>query len=353
MRSIELVTTIQKEAEHANEEQAIYTVNDILEMVDSQAGAVLAALGTLGLVTIKGRLGPVKNSNYEILYYIELRQADGAGPVLKIHVPKKFHPELYEGQLVTVQGRFVALHGITSLALKVSRLTVAEGNSQEIVAEHGLLRNIFLKPNAGEVAFPPLEEVSITYIYGKTAQVVDDFLDAFHGIDGLNFESIEVNMTDPQSITSGVMRARGSIVCLLRGGGSAGDFEVFNTPCLLAAWRDLKAFKITAIGHAQNTTMLDCFSSKVAITPTEAGRWIKSKIALSVEALRIREDNFKLQAENAVLRNRINQGNHQGQGQNITQRNISEIKPFDPGKLLFFCIVSLVAGFIIWKKYFH
>lgn len=346
-----MVTTTDKETELPA--PAIYNVDDILEMVDSQAGAVLASLGTLGLVTVKGRLGPVKNSNYEIIYYIELRQSNGAGPVLKIHVPKKFHPELYEGQLVTVQGRFVALHGITSLALKVSHLAIAEGTSQEIIAEQGLLRNIFLKPNAGETAFPSLDEMFISYIYGKTAQVVEDFLDAFHGVQGLNFEAIEVNMTDPQSIANGVARSRGNIVCLLRGGGAAGDFEVFNAPSLLTAWRDLKAFKITAIGHAQNTTMLDCFSSKVSITPTEAGRWIKSKIAINLEILKIREDNFKLQTENAVLRNSINHGNNNGNGQNMALRNPSKNKGVDLGQIVFYCIVALVAGFIIWRKYFQ
>jgi exonuclease VII large subunit len=182
-----------------------------------------------------------------------------------------------EGKVVEAFGFLHAKKGLRSTALQVSRLRLASDVSPVQVAEDKALRAIFGKANAGVDAFPT-GELLISYIHGRASAVTADFLGQLRRIPAHFLDPIEVNLREPGSIREGVERARGSVVCLLRGGGADADFEVFNHPDLLDAWRDKAAFKITALGHTQNTTLLDRFSHKVSKTPTEAGTWIIDQI---------------------------------------------------------------------------
>ena len=267
----------------------IYGVAAVLQMMDGQANALFAALGTLGMVGVTGRLGLVRVSNYPTFYGVELRDSTGSGDPLFLDIPRGLQPKDLEGKEVEAFGFLHSKKGLKSTALQVSRLKLASDLNPVQIEEDKALRAIFGKANAGPDAFPLGGELLISFLHGITSAVKADFLGQMQDLPPKYMEAVEVNLRDPGSIAEGVRRARGNVVCLLRGGGADGDFEVFNHLHLLEAWRDKAAFKITALGHTQNTTLLDRFSHKVSKTPTEAGTWIMGQLIAQQEREHWRE----------------------------------------------------------------
>lgn len=246
--------------------------SEILNMVTGQADALLARLGNLGLVGVTGTLGMVRETKYPKHYGIELR--DAAGEILYLDIPKSLNPECMTGQMVEAWG-FLKFNRNMQVTLKVTRIQLADYIPPEVLKEGLSIRAIFQKQNQGYDDFPFFEGFSISLIHGVSSLVREDFE---HQLSGVELEYCPANMKEPTSIAQAIEEATGDIVVIVRGGGNEGDFEVFNNPDILEAWREKFAFKISALGHSQNFTLLDRLSHKVCETPTAAGQYLQEKI---------------------------------------------------------------------------
>jgi hypothetical protein len=267
-----------------NQSKSVFTPSEMISMIDGQANAVLAGFGQLGFVQLYGILGPVKDSLYPIVYGVELRDSTG-GPPMLINIPKSLKPEEYSGCEVFVGG-FLQSRNCLKISLKVTKITPKIVINPKALVEDSSIRTIFSSPSLGPNDFPNKNKICITCICGKSSLVLDDFLNQIDCVTndtvkayGVNIDKITINITDPTAISEAIAVATGDVVVLMRGGGSDGDFAVFNRPQVLMAWRDLSAYKVSALGHSRNSTMLDRFSNRTCDTPTDAGNYVNNKIS--------------------------------------------------------------------------
>lgn len=268
-----------------------YSPGDVLRMIEGQVNALAAQFGTLGVVDIVGRLGPVGATKYNKHYGVELRESGGSIDALKLDIPTALNPAIMAGKTVKVRGKLEAKKGCY-VSLSVFKMRTVEDASPEALAEEKSIREILRLPNTGTDVFPSaLEGLNITTIAALNSQVLDDFRNQIADVDDfLDIEALNANFLVAESLIDAIRNASGEVVVLLRGGGADGDLEVFNQPAVLEAWRAKDAFKITAIGHTKNSTLLDRISHKVADTPTAAGKFLADRIDDQVEMFVCRRD---------------------------------------------------------------
>lgn len=279
-----------------------FSPGEVLRMVNAQANALFSQLGTLGTVDVVGVLGPVRESRYPVYYGLELREGQDT---LLLDVPKTLNPQDYAGREVKVRGLIQAKKGL-QVALQVSRLRLTSVVSPEVLKEEKSIREIFHRANAGEDAFPPLAGLKVSIIHGVTSQVLADFKNQVSDLPEIVWEFVPTNLQDPDALEGSIHRSSGAVVIIIRGGGNEGEFEVFNRPAILEAWRSKEAFKLTALGHTQNTTLLDRLSHKVCDTPTAAGKYLREQAQAQLERAYWRDRAEKAAAlqNQAVLQER-------------------------------------------------
>jgi hypothetical protein len=263
------------------------TPGEVIRMINAQADALFAGFGQLGLIQVQGVLGPLRDSRYPTYYGIELR--DNAGSSLMLDIPKNLKPEGLTGREVEISG-FLQAKKRLEYSVQVSQIRPVEAVSQEVLQEEKSLRAVFQRPNMGSDTFPDINgSLVISYIHGANSAVRNDFENQVRDIEGIRFDPVLASLQESDAIADAIRRARGSVVIILRGGGNEGDFEVFNRPSVLEAWRMKAAYKVAALGHTKDTTLLDRFSHHVCDTPTAAGKWIRDCIQNQYERLYWRE----------------------------------------------------------------
>lgn len=268
-----------------------YSPGDVLRMVEGQISALAAQFGTMGVLDVVGRLGPVGATRYNKHYGVELRETGGSSDALKLDIPTSLNPANMAGKTVKVRGKLEVKKGC-HVSLSVFKMRTVADISPEALAEEKSIREILRLPNTGADVFPSvLEGLRITTIAALNSQVLDDFRNQIAAVDDvLDIEALNANFLVAESLVDAIGKASGGVVVLLRGGGADGDLEVFNQPAVLEAWRAKDAYKITAIGHTKNSTLLDRLSHKVADTPTAAGKFLADRIDEQVEMLVCRRD---------------------------------------------------------------
>lgn len=70
---------------------------------------------------------------------------------------------------------------------------------------------------------------------------------------------------------------------MTRGGGPAEDLLPFDDPALAEAWMEHPAYTISAVGHAQNASVIDALSDAVCPTPTAAVAFVATKASEAAE----------------------------------------------------------------------
>lgn len=247
----------------------------VLSFADTQLNALFLSVGKMGVLGVVGVLGPVRESRYPVHYGVELRDGND---VLLLNIPKTLQPSGLTGRQVEVFGCLQATKNL-QLALSVSQLRPVVDVAPQVLEEERSLREVFQRPTAGEDSFPPAGDLWISVLHGISSSVLADFMGQIEDM-AFDVEEIPVKLQDPASIIAGIKKACGGVLVIIRGGGNDGEFEVFNRPDVLEAWRDKDAYKISALGHTQNLTLLDRISHKSCETPTAAGRFIRSQADL-------------------------------------------------------------------------
>ena len=132
------------------------------------------------------------------------------------------------------------------------------------------------------VPFPDRDVISITLIQSTSAaaQVANDCMAELTKLgDAVGVFPVRVNMLDPVAIATAIREATADdILMVIRGGGDAADFEVFEDPRVLTAMAEQKAHRVVGLGHTGNATLLDLVADYSANTPAQAGAYVRERV---------------------------------------------------------------------------
>jgi exonuclease VII large subunit len=85
-------------------------------------------------------------------------------------------------------------------------------------------------------------------------------------------------MDAPGEVAKAIDAAKGDIVTLIRGGGAADGFAVFDDERVINALGSKAAFRIVGIGHSVHHGIADLVADYSASTPTAAGAFIERQL---------------------------------------------------------------------------
>jgi exodeoxyribonuclease VII large subunit len=250
---------------------------------------LLAPAQTKKIIRLKGVYRAGKGALYGGYYY-DLLADETAEAQLTLIVPARLRPSLtdnttieFDGyvtkRVALAQGRIEIQATITELlAERANKYTAEELRAvaiQQQKASEGY-RNVevFLKSRIVNK-----EAVRITILVGKTAIVDSDIRHALEGSIGfyqVRFERI--GMTSEGEILEALRRfddvSTTDVLVLSRGGGDR--MEVFDSPVLAEYCLGLAPYFITAIGHKEDSSLLQRIADKAFITPTALGQYLNS-----------------------------------------------------------------------------
>jgi predicted RecB family endonuclease len=267
---------------NANQVLVVYTPAELVKLIERKTTEILSDDVLNGFVAVDGILGEIKNTNYQICYGVSLR--DVSGSVMSLDIPKKLFEQnkAFQNKEVRVCGYLKpkVWQGNLSFAVDVTRIEPKIEMSEELQEQEKTLSEFLRTYKRETKLFPDKENYVVSVIHSLSSQVKPDFERQLGGLVNVSMEYLSVNILSIEDIKKAVSSSRGDILAIVRGGGSDGEFEIFNDFKLLEAWANKKAFKISALGHAGHRTYLDVFSDISADTPTAAGAFIKKNIEM-------------------------------------------------------------------------
>jgi len=324
---------------------------------------------------IRGIYLPGKGVNYNGFYYDSLKDESSDACVTLI-LPAPIRHDLTSGQTIECTGYLtkrvelnagkVALYVnvIELLSQQDSKYTDEQLKAFEVLqkkAEQGY-KDVdgFIKKRIIQQ-----QPVTVTILVGKTAIIDSDIKHQLKEAIGFyDFKFERVNLSFETEISNALLThdKNADILVVARGGGE--NMEVFNRSSLAEKALTLTSFFVTAIGHKEDTSLLQKVSDKAFITPTALGQYFNEIYNQTVEELqnskaKLVEDihkqldsNYKQQLEN--LNNKLMDVSELNE-QKIKLANteidnlhlkLSERKPI-PTSFWLLLIICIVIGIVI------
>lgn len=241
----------------------------------------------LGLVRVTGvlsDLGPRRGQ-----WYYGVRLADDGAQVW-VDLPAG----LAEGRTLKA-GQWVSVIG-------VMRLRVSKQGSIEVRVEVGDVRSGAAEGPAAQANrggrltieqlkalptarrhFPrsdgrPLK-VAVVQSSSAQAQVAMDCMVELHKLGAaVAVEASPVNILDPAAVATAIDRADAEVLLVIRGGGNAAEFDVFDDARVVTALARHHGYRVVGLGHTGNVTLLDRVADFSAHTPAQAGLHVREQL---------------------------------------------------------------------------
>ncbi len=241
-------------------------------------------IGRLGPVWIDGQVAEYRPRPGARNHYFVLRDTDvdmSLTVVADSSVVGRMDPPLAEGQRLLVHARpdFWAARGSLSMRAKEIRpvglgaLLAQLARLKEVLAAEGLF--------AAERKLPlPFIPTRIGLVCGRASAAMEDVLvNARERWPAIAFEVREVPVQGVQAVAA-VMGALAEldampevdVIILARGGGSVEDLLPFSNEALVRAVAACTTPVVSAIGHEQDTPLVDFVADLRASTPTDAAK---------------------------------------------------------------------------------
>lgn len=241
------------------------------------------------LVAIEGRVGQLSPSRTKIHYGVTLMGEDGL--VCKADMTDQLvrSAEIRDGDVVRVLGQptFRSSSYGVEVRVAVKRIWKARAAPAPSAPQSLSLSDLrALSP--GRRSFPTHRPLSIALVHARSAknQVVMDCGAELERCGAeVRVHSIPTSMQDPQGIADILERDESDVLMLIRGGGEAAEFELFEHPRLLKAMSAHRGYRIIGLGHSGNRTLLDLVVDHVARTPAQAGAHVREMIDLQSAAV--------------------------------------------------------------------
>lgn len=239
------------------------------------------------LIFLKGIYQDKKRMSYGGYYYDRLKD-EVSGQIMTIRVPEQIKAVLGQGQLYLFKGVlektirpdgviepvFVAAELLSELVPRVNnsleqRLTIQRQKARDGYKD---LSNALKRKLSGS------RKPQLILVHGATSIVMDDVYSAL-GTARQQYDIVErrTNMLDKDAIIN-TIKLNGKAtdidgLALVRGGGPG--LEIFDHLDIAHSALTLPVPLITAIGHAQDVTLLEQLADKSFATPTALGTYLK------------------------------------------------------------------------------
>lgn len=150
--------------------------------------------------------------------------------------------------------------------------------------------------------FPVKDRLKVAVVCANSSQVLDDVrVSLKEAASHVHLEAVHVSFADEAEIARAIAGARGDILLVIRGGGSAGEFALFDTDAVLTALAESKSYRIVALGHTQHQTVADLVADYSAATPTAAAQFIREQMHGLLERLLIQRRMIEAEHARAHL----------------------------------------------------
>ena len=254
-------------------------------LLERLAASELPELG--GMIRLHGRWTDPGRASGKSYYGAKIVDDGGAQAKVEILASLVASRGIVPGHLVIATGRLAVRATNYGLEVRLVATDIQLGDQEQAakteVAQQGRmtierLRSIPMR----RVPFPDRDSVSVTLIQSTSAaaQVAQDCMAELSKLgDAIGVFPVKVNMLDPVAIASAIREANSDdIVMIIRGGGDASDFEVFDDPRVVSALSNQQAHRVVGLGHTGNTTLLDLVSDFTANTPAQAGAYVRERV---------------------------------------------------------------------------
>ena len=254
-------------------------------LLERLAASELPELG--GMIRLHGRWTDPGRASGKSYYGAKIVDDGGAQAKVEILASLVASRGIVPGHMVIATGRLAVRSTNYGLEVRLVATDIQLGDQEQAaktdVAQQGRmtidrLRSIPMR----RVPFPDRDSVSVMLIHSNSAaaQVTQDCMAELSKLgDAVGVFPVKVNMLDPVAIAKAIREANADdIVMIIRGGGDAADFEVFDDPRVVTALSSQQAHRVVGLGHTGNATLLDLVCDFSANTPAQAGAYVRERV---------------------------------------------------------------------------
>ena len=283
-----------------------YEPGEVLTLFRRGVESAIGAKDLCG-ITVSGTLGQVPPSRgYAKIYGAQL--SGEGGDLLELAIPRGLEQQArsLEHQHIVVRGdlEIDARRAKISCRLEARKLYpaaatntggagettpggIAEGTSKganDARSESGRQSVVSILKSVRRRARPfpypgPGGRLAVAVISPRSGVVLSDFRRQLGASDGVDVKPISVAITDQAAIVRGIeASAHAPVAVLIRGGGDPAEFRTFDDPAVIKAWASHPSYTVSALGHAEDTALLDLVSDQALDTPTAAGAYVWQQV---------------------------------------------------------------------------
>ncbi len=257
------------------------------ELVGAKLDEVRASIAAWALpVVVTGVLGEFPPVRFGTIYRLPLMDPDVPATATYMNVKETMleYAGVRSGDLVRVTGAVAAelFRGDVSIRLQVFAIEHQVPKEAPRQRVENLALDTIRRLALNKRPFPTVAQPTVALIHSATSEVrvADDFLGALgSAVPPENIRRIPTSMRDPSALAKALRDARSDVVALVRGGGDALDFQVFERPEVLEALAACSGYRVLGLGHSANRTLAELVADHAASTPAAAGEHVRRNIA--------------------------------------------------------------------------
>lgn len=275
----------------------VYTPAALVDLMERRLQEIASQVTSGGrLVGVTGQLVEIPEPRRNGIIY-DAKLADLISTefvLLEMRPSTLLEADAQEGDTITAYGPVVAnlYKGRATLRLQVDRIELTEPpeERERRAAQLPLLETV-RQVGATRNPFPTSPTPSIALLRSGSSAVRDDFLGTLGELrTALPIREVEVSMASSADVATQIEACMEDVLVLIRGGGDASDFSVFEAPVVLRALGKCRSFRLLGLGHSQHRTLADCIADHAAAVPAEAGRFLRERV------LEVRQNLLEAQA---------------------------------------------------------
>ena len=238
------------------------------------------------LIYIEGFYHKTGKKNYNGFYYDKI--FDSTNQFLTIKVTNEVRESLHNDNVYTFVGhieRRIKPNGTIDITF-VSAINQIPEQVEESIMDNEINRLKVIQEKSKKPYFDIDQFIKnklkknnkpkISLISGLSSSVLPDFFNALGDQkEKFDFDEPQINLTSKDAIMnvlSDITLNSSDIVAFIRGGGEG--IEIFNDINIARETMNIDPHIISAIGHAENTTLLDSVADKKFDTPTAFGNYL-------------------------------------------------------------------------------
>ncbi len=319
------------------------------------------------IIRVKGVYHPGRGQNYSGFYYDQLKD-EMSDACITLIVPALIRPELEDGRTIEcyayVTKKVQVNNARIELQLTLTDL-LAQNESRFTQDEIEGFKILQRKANSGyrdvdtflKTKIVNGEPIRIIILHGVTAIIQHDIRHQLEeAISFFDFEFKPINLTSENAIINALQEHHevADVLVISRGGGE--NQQIFNKPSIAAIALELSSHFLTAIGHQQDSSLLQKVADKAFITPSALGQYFNeiynrtmdelqnSKAKLVDDITKQLKTNYDHQIKNLEDKIRTNEETHSKVRQNSDAAYRKQLN------LLYLLIVAAcIIGILIGK----